>query len=109
MSDPIDTGHSLAQPTLPEAILIEDVAVAAVGLVAQFVPGGGALFTLVSDAVDTVEKAAPPIEQIVSTLLGIGTQLVGAENLRKMLDGETITLVNAAADAQEDVKFGPAK
>lgn len=109
MSDPIDTSHSLAQPTLPEALLIEDVAIAGVKIISMFVPGGSELFTVVSDAVDVVRKDGPSIEQAIATFLGLATQLIGPENLRKALDAETIRMANLAADLAEDLRFGPAK
>ena len=100
---------SLQQPTLPEALLIEDLAIAGVKIISMFVPGGSELFAVVSDAVDVVQKDGPSIEAAIATFLGIATQLVGPENLRKMLDAETIRLANLAADLAEDLRFGPAK
>lgn len=107
MSDPIDTSHSLAQPTLPEALLIEDVAIAGVKIISMFVPGGSELFAVVNDAVDVVKKDGPTIEVAVATFLGLATQLVGADKLRTMLDAQTITLANQAAELLGAAKFGP--
>lgn len=109
MSEPIDTGHSLDQPTLPEAMFIEDLALAAVAIVGDFVPGVTPLENAINDAVQVWKKDAPPIERVVATLLGVISKRVGPENLRKMLDGETIQLANQAADLAEDLKFGPEK
>ena len=100
---------TLATPTLPEALLIEDVAIAGVKIISMFVPGGSEQFTVVSDAVDVVKQDGPAIEDAVATFLGLAARLIGPENLRKALDAETIKLANLAADLSEDVKFGPEK
>lgn len=100
---------SLTEPTLPEAMLIEELAVAAVTVVAAFVPGGGTVEAVISVAVDEFRKDAPAIEQALATLLGVATRLYGPENLRKLLDAETIKLANVGADMAEELKFGPAK
>jgi hypothetical protein len=107
MSEPLDMSHNLDQPTLPEAMLIEDLALAAVSIIAPFVPGGTELRAVASDAIDVWEKDAPTLIQAIATILKVAGPLLTPAQKRAFLDGETIALSNDAAELAAEIKFGP--